>query len=33
MVGDRWQIDARYDQKIWDGGYSTNFALGATLKF
>ena len=33
LIGERWQIEARYDQKIWDGGYNTNFSLGASLKF
>ena len=33
LIGDRWSLFGRYDQKLWQGGYSTNFSVGVKVSF
>lgn len=33
LLCDRWSVFGRYDQKLWQGGFSTNFSAGLRVSF
>jgi outer membrane autotransporter protein len=33
IIADKWEVFGRYDERLWDGGHNSQFAVGGSVKF
>jgi outer membrane autotransporter protein len=33
LIGQKWELGGRYEERLWDGGHNSQFAVQASLKF